>query len=166
MSSESRKRPPELVYFETSMVLALLKKEPGRVEMCEAAFRDAQTGRITAITSAFTLAEVVKIDDDYLPEAVEAKINAFFQHSWFRVAGVDGRVGTLARRVAREHGLKPPDATHVATALLYKATAIYTYDDKILAMAGGIPGLNITHPLGQLLLAFGETAATTPRKKR
>lgn len=144
-----------LVYFESSMFIALIKGEPSRRESCVAAMTDAESGVIRAISSAFTIAEVIKPPGSrpLSPEA-ESKIDAFFQHVWLRIVQVDRRVATEARRVAREGGLKPPDAIHVATATLYKAQFLFTYDEKILELEDRIPGLRVQKPAGQLRFGF------------
>ena len=145
-----------VVYIETSVILALLRNEPDRVGVCSAAFADAEAGAIRANTSAFTLAEVIKLPEQagYLPESAQAAIEQFFQHSWLRVALVDRRVGSLARQLAVAHGLKPPDAVHVATAQLYGAQQLFTYDERILRANGSVQNMEICEPRGQIRLGI------------
>lgn len=144
-----------LVYFETSVVLAHLKKEPHRQEACVAAFRDAETGLTQAITSVWTMVEVVKLPGiGLLPKEVDHQIEAFFRSPWLRLVTVDPRIATKARHLVHEYGIKKPhDAVHLATALLYRAEAFFTFDsDHLLPLDGKIEGLRIMEPKGQLRL--------------
>lgn len=63
---------------------------------------------------------------------------------WLRVAVVDQRVAVKAREISRLYHLKPPDAIHVATAILYGASRIFTYDKDMLELT--IPSMRISHP--------------------
>jgi predicted nucleic acid-binding protein len=144
----------QLVYIETSMIIAFLKGEEGRVEESKAALFEAEKGHIRTMTSAFTIAEVVKVEGGTIVEKSEKMIEDFFKQPWLRIVMVDRRVATKARRIARELSLKPADAIHVATALLYQAQYIYTYDDRILGLKATLPSLQITYPRGQLSFNF------------
>ncbi|HUW65686.1 MAG TPA: type II toxin-antitoxin system VapC family toxin [Spirochaetia bacterium] len=145
---------PQLVYIETSMVIAFLKGEEGRVEESKAALFEAEKGHIRAITSALTIAEVVKVEGGVVIEESERLIDDFFVQPWLRVVMVDRRVATKARHIGRQFNLKPADAIHVATAVLYQAQYIYTYDDRILGLSAVLPTLCITYPRGQLYFNF------------
>lgn len=142
-----------IVYLDSCVVVSYLKGDPDRIAMCKAAFRDAQTGVTRGLTSAFSLAEVIKLDVGYLSEEHEEKIDEFFKHPWIQIALVDRRVATKAREVSRKYRIKPPDAIHIATALLYRATNFFTYDDKLVAkVKDKIPELAFGEPKGQLML--------------
>lgn len=148
MTTESR-----LVYFESTVFLALVNGEPGRVDLCRAALSDAEAGHTRAITSAFTITEVIRPKGGVVSPEVEAKIDAFFRHSWLHVAWVDRLVAEEARSLIRTFRLKPPDAIHVATAKVHRADLLFTYDNAILAIGNDIPGLTVCEPIGQLRFA-------------
>lgn len=145
---------PSVVYIESSVFIALIQKEANRFEDCRAALREAEVGQTRAITSSLTIAEVVKGKDGLITPESEAKVAAFFQHEWLKVVWVDRRVAEEARRLSRELGLKPPDAIHVATAILLKANRLFTYDKKILDAADRLGPLEITPPIGQLVFGI------------
>src|SRR5690606_29039848 len=116
--SSDRQSPP-LVYLETSMVLAYLKKEEGRWEDCLACIEDVRDGHLRAVTSALTIAEVAKPkghDATKVPEAVYRQVVDFFKYSWLSVVHVDRRIAEHARTLVRTHNIPGPDAVHLATA--------------------------------------------------
>ncbi len=133
-----------VVYLDTSVFIALIQNEAGRVAACKDAMQDAIEEKTKALTSALAIAEVVKGEAGMIPEAAEPAIESFFSSLWLRVAAVDQRVAVRAREVSRLYGLKPPDAIHVATAILYGASRIFTYDKHLLKLA--IPAIRISHP--------------------
>jgi predicted nucleic acid-binding protein len=134
------------------MVIAFLKGEADRVAACRAALHDGEAGTTRPLTSAFTLAEVVRHGQRRLNGQALAMIDGFFNQPWIRVVALDRNVSTEARRISWEYGLKPPDAVHIATAVFYGAKALFTYDDQILELDGAVPNLSIGEPAGQLLL--------------
>lgn len=145
---------PPVVYIETTVILALLKGEKGRADLCAAALTDAKEGATHAITSALTIAEVIKLNGEagYLPESTHETIKRFFQHPWIYVVSVDRRVASQARRIAPQLSLKPPDAIHLATAQLYSAERFFTFDTHFLRLSGQVPPIDITEPSGQIRL--------------
>ena len=149
-----------VVYLETSVFLAIIKGEKGRVDTCRAVLDDGRTRTTKTITSALTLAEVVRGPDGVLPAKAEDTIKGFFRLSWLHVIDVDRIIANRARDVARDHGLKPPDAIHVATALERGAKTLFTFDDKILKVVEN--GLDVSKPKGQM--ALPNTAAPKPKK--
>jgi predicted nucleic acid-binding protein len=146
MSNERR-----LVYLETTVFLAHLKGEAGRIEDCKAVMTQAEAGDITAITSTVTLTEVIKIPGGHLPESVEVTIDAMFQSKWLHLVQLDRLVATQARQIARKHRLTPLDAIHVASAIARGADKLLTYDQKILDI-GSVGHMVICQPAGQRVL--------------
>lgn len=145
----------QLVYLESSVFIALINGEAGRVDMCRAALADAEAGTTRAFTSAVTIAEVVRPKGGTVSPEIEAKLDAFFRHPWLHVAWVDRRVAEEARNMVRVFGLRPLDAIHVATAKLYGAARLFTYDGQILAIRDEVPGMIVSEPTGQLRLDVG-----------
>lgn len=133
-----------VVYLDTSVFIALIQNEAGRVAACREALQDASEEKTRALTSALTVAEVVKGESGAIPESAEPIIESFFNSPWLRVASVDQRVAVKSREVSRLYGLKPPDAIHVATAILYGASRIFSYDKHILKVT--IPTIRVSHP--------------------
>jgi len=132
------------VYLDTGVFIALVKSETDRVAACRDALQDASEEKTWALTSALTVAEVVRGEGGTIPESAEPVIDSFFSSPWLRVAVVDQRVAMKAREISRLYHLKPPDAIHVATAILYGASRIFTYDKDMLELT--IPSIRISHP--------------------
>ena len=83
------------------------------------------------ITSALTLAEVIKKrGEPVLSESDERTIIRFFEQPYLAVHDVTRAVAERARCLARQYGLKPADAVHLATALLANADFFETWDMK------------------------------------
>lgn len=150
----------QVVYLETSVFLAIIRSEKGRVDLCRAVLEDGRTGATKTITSALTLTEVVRGPDGVLPEKADETIRGFFQHSWLKIISLDRIIASRARAVARDHGLKPPDAIHLATALERGAKTLFTFDEKILKAS--TDGVEISPPKGQMVLP----GAAFPKRKK
>jgi predicted nucleic acid-binding protein len=137
-------------YWDSSVFLAWLLPEPDRAAECRPLIRAAQKGEILIVTSALTLTEVIKLKDHPpLKDEQEKKIHSFFQNDYISVRNVDRFVAERARRLIWEHGVKPKDATHVATALRWRIPVLDTYDgDDLIPLDGklGEPPLRIGKP--------------------
>jgi predicted nucleic acid-binding protein len=110
----------------------------------------AESGEIKIVTSALTVAEVVRVKDmERLPIEKEGVLYDFFQHEFNIVVSVDWFVATRARRLIFDYPtLKPMDAIHLATAIKAKVFEMHTYDGGLLAMSEkvGVPSMQICEP--------------------
>lgn len=122
---------PERRYWDSTVFLALIKKEPGRVEECETILRMAERGECQLWTSAVTLAEVVRPRHKgsiALTEAEEEKIASFFANPIIHFVDFNPAMGALSRKLQWRFGLLVRDAIHVACALGARADVIESYD--------------------------------------
>jgi len=147
-----------LVYWDSVVFIDLIEETPGRHETLKAISDSAERAEARIVTSALTLAEVSKLNNlRLLPEWAEKKILEFFENDYITVRDVSRPVCEMARPIIRGHGLKPPDAIHVATALMAKAQVLHTYDGDLLGKNGlitnplltGCPPLRIEVPRWQ-----------------
>jgi predicted nucleic acid-binding protein len=141
--------PKSRRYWESSIFVALVKGERGRVDEPSKILADAAKGEVEIVTSAWTLAEVVKRPQEpLLSEDVERKIIDFFENEYIVVINLDRKVAEQARSISRQHGVKPKDAVHVATATVGKVEMLETWDDGLTRLDGkiGDPPLVIRHP--------------------
>lgn len=137
------------VCWDACAWIALIQREKIRDEkgvvtedrdtMCRTVWTAAHKDKTTEIvTSSLSLVEVCKS-----PEVVaegESKISAFFEHPHIEMVNVDRFVGERARELMLMgySKLKPPDATHVATAALSNVDEMHTFDGKLLDLDGRI----------------------------
>lgn len=142
---------PSLLYWDSCPFIALIGNDNERREMCRLIMKEAEKGNLRIVTSALTFAEVIRPEPDgepILDTEQELQVLQFLGNEYIIVRWVDRQIGNMARQVARQTGLKPPDAIHVATALRIEANILHTYDRKILNQNGkvGIPPLQIEEP--------------------
>lgn len=144
-------KTPSRVYWDACAWIAYIQKEmpgPGkrftepRYEMCRDTLKRAEAGEIEIATSAFTLAEVCKPSD---PMSGGNKLAAYFDQPYVLLIPVDKRIGQQAQslQLAGIGGLKPPDAVHLASALVWSVPVFHTFDgplrglNKLLNLADG-----------------------------
>jgi predicted nucleic acid-binding protein len=107
-----------------------------RYVMCREVILDAEAGRCEIVFSGLCYAEVCKNKD--LMSKNEDKIAAFFESDYLLPVNLDRAVGEKARTLMMSGiaNLKPPDACHLATALIANADELQTFDEKILQLDG------------------------------
>lgn len=134
-----------IVYWDACAWIAYIQKEmPGpestftepRYEMCRRVLERAARRDLEIATSAYTLSEVCKKPLD--PTSPALNLAAFFEQPYIVLVHVDKQVGLRAQslQVAGVAGLKPQDATHVASALIWNIPVLHTFDDKLLRLDG------------------------------
>lgn len=105
-----------------------------RFEMCRDTLKQAEKGDIEIVTSAFTLAEVCKRNPT--PSAPVINLAAFFDQKYILLIPIDKQIGLRAQnlQLAGIGGLKPPDAVHLASALVANVPVFHTFDKKLLEL--------------------------------
>ncbi len=145
---------PKRVYWDACAWIALIQMEKvrdkggviteDRETMCKAVIYEAEEGNIEIVTSAFSLVEVCK--DPGVKNNASDKIAAYFEHDFVLLANLDRFVGERARELMRAgySKLKPPDASHLATAAIANVDEMQTFDGKLLDLDGLITKANGT----------------------
>lgn len=106
--------------------------------------QDAIRGDTEIVISVLAECEVVKLEgDDDL--TAERRITDFFNRPYVIRAAVDPFVAEVTRRLVRNHGLKPPDAIYLATAIRHQIPLLETYDTDLLAL-NGVDAVAIRRP--------------------
>lgn len=142
---------PSLLYWDSCPFIALIGSNKERRDMCRLIMKEAEKGDLRIVTSALTFAEVIRPEPEggpILDTEQELQVLRFLDNEYIVVRWVDRQIGNMARQVARQTGLKPPDAIHIATALRAEANVLHTYDRKILSQNEkvGFPPLRIEEP--------------------
>jgi len=133
------------VYWDACSWIALIQKEkiqqPGgavedREMMCKSVIEAAKKNRLEIATSAFCLAEVCKSPD--VRHESPDRIADFLENDYILISAVDTVIGQRARKLMTggHAGLKPPDAVHLATALILNVDEMHTFDERLLGLDG------------------------------
>jgi hypothetical protein len=94
----------------------------------------AKSGAIEIVTSMLTLAEVCRA-----PDGQADALESFFENDYILLVNMDKFVGERARALMNGGyaGLKPPDATHIATALTVAGVEeLHSFDGPVLDLNG------------------------------
>ncbi len=118
-----------------------------RGALCRAVIDEATKGVAEIFTSALALVEVNKHPDANAHSAAD-KLKDFFENDYIIVVALDRQIGEIGRDLMRRQfpGLKPPDAAHIASALMANVEEMHTFDIRLLNLDG-----KVTKPDGTLL---------------
>jgi len=129
----------QVVYWDSTVIIDWLEgNRPERVALIEPVIRAAKNGDVLIVTSAWALAEVVRIKGQPLSDVDEQKIVDFFQQAYIQIRPLDRAVAATSRSICRQPTgtgkmLKPKDAVHVATAMHAHLARLHTFDEDSLA---------------------------------
>ncbi|MBN1461308.1 MAG: type II toxin-antitoxin system VapC family toxin [Armatimonadetes bacterium] len=154
-----------IYYWDTTVFLALVQNEErpeGEMQGVRAVAKLVDDGKATLITSALTFAEILRAKCG--DEAFQT-FRRLFDRSNVKAISADHRIAVLAGQL-RDHyirlpqndgyrKLRTPDAIHVATAVIYKARQLHTFDHDQLQLdptPGGYDLEICRPPAGQLVL--------------
>lgn len=138
-------------YWDSVTFLGWLSGEPDKAPYCKPVLEAAEAGTVILVTSALTIAEVLKLKGHAkIPASDAKKIEAFFRHSWIIIREVDRFIAEDARELIWNKNIDPKDAIHVATALRKDVTLdqFDTFDNGLIKFSGtlGDPPLTIGKP--------------------
>lgn len=133
---------PARLYWDACAWIAYIQKEmpsasstftEPRYEKCRLTLERAQKGEVEIVTSALTLAEVCKTELD--PTSPATHLPAFFDQPYILVVPVDKRIGLHAQSLQLSGlAVKPPDAVHLASALVWSVPIFQTFDTRLLKL--------------------------------
>jgi len=162
---------PEVLYWDSCTYLDYLKgdEHPLHAQM-QMVIEGWREGKVTLVTSALTITEVlwVKCSEDQARSMIdrswEPKIVALFDppHTQpLKIVELNRVVARAARELVWDHGIKPKDAVHVASALAGHCHMLHTNDTKLHKFSGklgGTPKLRIEPPswIRQMTLENGQ----------
>ena len=134
---------PKRVGWDACTWIALIQKEKilddkgkvieDRYALARSVIDLGTQGKIEIVASGLCLAEVSKNPSD--AKTKDDLVGPFFQQDYILIVPVDMQVGTIARGLMRGgHGLRPPDAVHLATAMVANVDELHTFDDRLLKL--------------------------------
>lgn len=159
----------QIVYWDADCFLGFLKNEQDKIASCQGTTTHAEKGDLTIVTSAITLIEVVKLDNQLRLDAkAEKTIREFFNNPYIYIHNVDREVGIMARDLIWKHNLTQRDAIHVATALRLSLNKMHTFDTKLHSISDkyGNPKLKICKPDIEYQMHFGDLSQTNEQEKK
>lgn len=132
------------VYWDACAWISYINKElpethptikDRRFELCQRTLKRAEDGEIEIVTSAFTLAEVCKRAEN---QSGDKNLAAFFEQPYILVIPLDYEIGRRAQALQQAGfaGLKPPDACHLASALITNTPTFHTFDGPLRKLDG------------------------------
>jgi len=136
---------PNRFYWDACTWIAFIQKEKvdlpnGQVEdresMCRSLLITAKAGKVEIATSALSLVEVCK--DPASASEAASRFHEFLELDYVLLVTLDRIIGEKARELMQGgySGLKPPDAIHIATAIVANALEMHTFDRKLLDFDG------------------------------
>jgi predicted nucleic acid-binding protein len=136
------------VYWDACSWIALIHKEKirnaqdviteDRETMCKAVLHQARAKPqlVELVTSSLSLVEVCKHPKSQSTKTED--LAAFFEHDYILLVDLDRFSAEKARELmqAGYAGLKPPDAIHLAAALIANVEEMHTFDGALLRLNG------------------------------
>ena len=138
--------------WDSSTIIGHLADDYGIELVCREIIQQAERGETEILVSQFAKAECAYLRG--MPhEDAEQTIAEFFARRYVVPVELDDRVATLARHLVRKYlnnpKLRPPDAIHLASALVAGVPFLETKDPDLLrldGMEGGSSPLSIRWP--------------------
>jgi predicted nucleic acid-binding protein len=132
------------VYWDTCTWLTFINGEPG-ADDCQYVIECARRGEVKIWTSSLALAESykVKCNDEHraLAEARDREFEDYIEQGFVVEVQCDHPIAVLSRKLCRAHARlkKPTDGIHLASAVLWNADELHTFDNEnLLALDGHV----------------------------
>ena len=121
-----------MVYLDSCIAIYLVEEHPSHGPAIEAALVADETYCISPLVEMECMILPIRLRRDDLV----AKFQRFF--SIQRQLELPNVVFHAAAELRARHGLKTPDALHLATARHHQCTAFWTNDDRLKVVAGAL----------------------------
>lgn len=137
MTAKANKQRQPRVYCESSVFIAIFKREQGRYEVSQKVIQDAREGRVQLFTSYCSIMECPKPHSQQpIKQNSPDLVEDFFENSYIIKCDADRVIAYAARRIQQEarnslgvpKKVTPFDALHLATAMAMQVDYFFTYD--------------------------------------
>lgn len=115
--------------LDSNLFIYNLEQHPQFVKYTDIIFNKLALNKLKAVTSIISLTEILSY-----PETAKVEIeliNDFFNTPNTKIVDVDKNIAIMAAKIRREYGLRLGDAVQLATALVSKAKAFITNDQRL-----------------------------------
>lgn len=124
--------PGAVVTIDTAPVIYYLENHPLYAARFASLFDAVTQGKVHAVISSVTLAEVLSGPIASNKEMLAAQYREVLCRSaGWRMQEVDEEIAVTAARVRVQHKLRLPDAIQVATAIVTRSYALVTHDYRL-----------------------------------
>jgi predicted nucleic acid-binding protein len=122
---------PAAIGVDSCVLIELFdEKSPKRADIRQI-FTDAENGELTFLVSTMVHAEVAASSKKLKAWDI-VEVRRALSQSYFEPVELSIPIALLASDIARETGLKPPDAVHAATCVTKRVRHLLTIDNKLL----------------------------------
>lgn len=133
--------PASVRAWDSDAALAWLQKEDGKWQECEGVMQAADKGTLKLVVSSLTIAEVLMLRGNVpIPKDRAEVVRSFFRRSSIVLRQLDRPTAELAQDLVWDHGIKPKDAVHVATAIRAGSPVLDTFDEDLIKKSGMLAG--------------------------
>lgn len=144
------KRGVPLHYWDANTFIHIIQgNEPDGANILHEHAKMVDQGKLHIVTSAFTLAEVVKPKrSSATPLSItdSKKVISVFAGQYISLYDLTQPIAERARELQWHVGIKPPDAVHLATAEIAKVSRFDTYDDPLITKVQAVSSAVFNHP--------------------
>jgi predicted nucleic acid-binding protein len=117
------------VALDTNIFIYHFHEYPQLTDLADIVFTYLAENRLKAVTSLITLIELLSLK---APESVINELkNAFYSTPNLSVLTIEQNIAIEAARIRRGYGFRLPDSIQLATALIGKAQAFVTNDQRL-----------------------------------
>lgn len=138
--------------WDSSVVIGYLAGDQRLSPVCPQIIQQAESGETEILVSQMAVVETAYLKG-LSDEDSERLIREFFSREYVIPVNVDGPISSIAQSLVRKYrvnpGIKPPDAVHLATAILWQIPVLETVDQPFTRFdqLEGSPLVSVRFPL-------------------
>ena len=135
---------PERRYWDSDCFIGWLAQEGNKVTPCRQVLSLAEKGKIEIVTSALTIAEVLRLrHHSPIPKEKRVDIRQFFNNSYIIIVPILRPTAEMSQDLVWDQGVKPKDALHVATAIEVGVPLFNTFDEDLIKKGNELDGSKV-----------------------